>query len=143
VCLPHRRYAVAMAPPMAADALGLPPFSIAELVAELDAPEGATVLVESAGGVRSPLAADGDTVDLVDALRPALVILVADAGLGTINAVQLSVTALGAHNVVVFLNRFDETDDLHRRNAEWLRSQAARDVVTEIDVLAAQIMATR
>jgi dethiobiotin synthase len=141
VCLPHRRYAVAMAPPMAADALGRPPFSIAELVAELDVPEGATVLVESAGGVRSPLAADGDTVDLVDALQPALVILVADAGLGTINAVELSVTALGAHTVVVFLNRFDERDDLHRRNAEWLRSQAARNVVTEIEVLADQVIA--
>jgi dethiobiotin synthetase len=143
VCLPHRRYAVAMAPPMAADALGLPPFSIADLVAELDAPDGATVLVESAGGVRSPLAADGDTVDLVDALQPALVILVADAGLGTINAVQLSATALGAHTVVVFLNRFDENDALHRRNAEWLRSQAALDVVTEIDELADRIMAAR
>jgi len=141
VCPSHRRYAIAMAPPMAADALGLPPFSIADLVAELDAPEGAMVLVESAGGVRSPLAADGDTVDLIDALRPALVILVADAGLGTINAVQLSVAALGAPKVVVFLNRFDRDDDLHRRNAEWLRSQAARNVVTEIEALADRISA--
>jgi dethiobiotin synthetase len=139
VCAPHRRYAVAMAPPMAADALGLPPFSIADLVAELDAPPSATVLVESAGGVRSPLAVDGDTIDLVDALRPALVVLVADAGLGTINAVQLSVAALGAHNVVVYLNRFDQNDDLHRRNAEWLRSQAALPVVTDIEALAGEI----
>ena len=143
VCPSHRRYAIPMAPPMAADALGLPPFSMAELVAELDAPEGATVLVESAGGVRSPLAADGDTIDLVDALRPALVVLVADAGLGTINAVQLGTAALGACNVVVFLNHFDENDDLHRRNAEWLRSQAAHNVVTNIDVLADQITAIR
>jgi dethiobiotin synthetase len=71
----------------------------------------------------------------------ACVPLVADAGLGTINAVELSVTALGAHTVVVFLNRFDERDDLHRRNAEWLRSQAARNVVTEIEVLADQVIA--
>jgi dethiobiotin synthetase len=143
VCLPHRRYAIPMAPPMAADALGLPAFSMTELVGELDAPEGATVLIESAGGVRSPLAADGDTVDLVAALRPALVVLVADAGLGTINAVQLSAAALGAHTVVVYLNHFDENDDLHRRNAEWLRSQAARNVVTSIEVLASQIEAIR
>jgi dethiobiotin synthetase len=139
VCPMHRRYAVAMAPPMAADALGLPAFTIAQLVAELDAPAGATVLVESAGGVRSPLAADGDTVDLVEALQPRLVVLVADAGLGTINAVQLSVAALDAPNVVVFLNRYDRADELHRRNAEWLRSQAGLDVVTEIEALADQI----
>jgi dethiobiotin synthetase len=141
VCPPHRRYAVAMAPPMAADALGLPPFSIADLVDEVDAPAGATMLIESAGGVRSPLAFDGDTVDLVDALRPALVILVADAGLGTINAVQLSAAALDAHSVAVYLNRFDENDDLHRRNAEWLRSQAAHHVVTDLEALADQISA--
>ena len=97
---------------MAADVLGLPAFTITELVAELDAPVGATVLVESAGGVRSPLAADGDTVDLVDALRPALVILVADAGLGTINAVRLSTAALGAQHVVVFLNRYNHEDEI-------------------------------
>lgn len=139
VCPLHRRYAVAMAPPMAADVLGLPAFTITELVAELDAPVGATVLVESAGGVRSPLAADGDTVDLVDALRPALVILVADAGLGTINAVRLSTAALGAQHVVVFLNRYNHEDELHRRNAEWLRSQAACNVVSDIEVLADQI----
>ena len=58
------------------------------------APADAIVLVESAGGVRSPLAADGDTVTLADALQPALVVLVADAGLGTINLVRLSVDAL-------------------------------------------------
>ena len=34
VCPPHRWYEVPMAPPMAADALGRPPFTIADLVAE-------------------------------------------------------------------------------------------------------------
>jgi dethiobiotin synthetase len=141
ICPPHRRYAIPMAPPMAADALGLPAFTITDLVSELRRPEGATVLVESAGGVRSPLASNGDTIDLVDALRPALVVLVADAGLGTINAVRLSMAALDAQKVVVYVNRFDETDDLHRRNAQWLRSQTACDVVTDIAVLAERITA--
>jgi len=86
-------------------------------------------------------ASNGDTVDLVDALRPALVVLVADAGLGTINAVRLSMAALDAQKVVVYVNRFDETDDLHRRNAQWLRSQTACDVVTDIAVLAERITA--
>jgi dethiobiotin synthetase len=51
-------------------------------------------LVETAGGVRSPQADDGDVLDLVAAIAPDHVILVADAGLGTINAVRLSVAAL-------------------------------------------------
>ena len=43
-------------PPMAADALGRPPFTIADLVAEIAWPDsGPTIgLVETAGGVRSP-----------------------------------------------------------------------------------------
>ena len=52
--------------------------------------------------------------------------LVADAGLGTINSVRLSVGALaGPRGLVVFLNRFDAADDLHRRNRDWLRTREA------------------
>ncbi len=51
-------------------------------------------LVETAGGVRSPLAADGDCLDYCAALDPDVVVLVADAGLGTINAVRLTLDAL-------------------------------------------------
>jgi dethiobiotin synthetase len=133
VCPPHRRYARAMAPPMAADALGLAPFTVAELAAEAgqNVPDDSIVLVESAGGVRSPLAADGDTVSLADALRPALVLLVADAELGTINAVRLGVDALAPHPVVVYLNRFDAGDDLHGRNRDWLRTRHGLEVVTD------------
>src|SRR4029079_9096925 len=107
VCPPHRWLPRAMAPPMAAEALGWPAFTVAELAAEITkrAPRDAIVLVESAGGVRSPLAADGDTVTLANALRPALVVLVADAELGTINLVRLSAAALAPHRVVVYLNR--------------------------------------
>ena len=46
-------------------------------------------LVELAGGPRSPIARDGDGVELTHALAPELVLLVADAGLGTINAARL------------------------------------------------------
>ena len=47
-----------------------------------------------AGGVRSPQAVDGDATDVLAALGPDVVVLVADAGLGTINAVRLSMDAL-------------------------------------------------
>lgn len=121
VCPVHRSYPVAMAPPMAADVLGRPPFTIAELAAEVaPAPEAAVVLVEGAGGPHSPLAADGDTVDLGRALGADLVVLVADAGLGTINAVRCCADALHGFGLVVALNRFDEHVDLHVRNRAWL-----------------------
>jgi len=145
VCPHHRWYEVAMAPPMAADALGRPPFTIADLALELGWPivRPQVGLVEAAGGVRSPLARDGDTVTLVEALQPELVALVADAGLGTINGVRLAVEALdrGAHvaSLAVFLNRFDGTDDLHRRNLDWLRRRCGLDVVTAVPDLSTRV----
>jgi dethiobiotin synthetase len=143
VCPRHRWLPCAMAPPMAAECLGLAPFTIADLVGEITgrAPEDAIVFVESAGGVRSPLAGDGDTVTLVDALEPARVLLVADAGLGTINLVRLSVAALAPHRIVVYLNRFDAHDELHRRNRDWLVTREGLDVVTDIEALT-EILAT-
>lgn len=140
VCPPHRWYETAMAPPMAAEVLGRPPFTIDDLMDELVWPPAAVDvgLVETAGGVRSPLAADGDCLDYCAALDPDVVVLVADAGLGTINAVRLTLGALGslatqrslANSPVVVLNRFDEHADLHRRNLEWLRDRDGRQVFT-------------
>jgi dethiobiotin synthetase len=137
VCPEHRWYGVPMAPPMAADLLGLPPFTVAELVGELglDAVGAATVFVEGAGGPRSPLAADGDNVDLARALHASAAVLVADAGLGTINAVRLCVDALAGFDTRVHLNRFDPAVDLHRRNRAWL-DRAGYRVTTALDGLA-------
>jgi dethiobiotin synthetase len=147
VCPPHRWYEVPMAPPMAAEVLGRPPFTVADLAEEIAWPDGVEVgLVESAGGVRSPLAADGDATDLAAHLRPDLVLLVADAGLGTINSVRLTADAVRAAwdrspgpTLVVLLNRFDPHDDLHRRNAAWLADRDGLSVVTAIEPLAALV----
>jgi len=139
VCHPFRSYHRAMAPPMAAEALGLPPFTVSELTAEMEWPPDRVQvgLVETAGGVRSPQAADGDTTDLVAALAPDVVMLVADAGLGTINVVRMSMDALatvtesmpGVRTLVV-LDRFDGRHDVHRRNREWLEARDGYRVVT-------------
>jgi dethiobiotin synthetase len=146
VCAPHRWYGVPMAPPMAAAALGRPGFSIADLVSELTWPPDIDVgFVESAGGPRSPLADDGDTVALATALAPDLVVLVADAGLGTINAVRLAHDAFGARApnlvapVVVALNRYDGSLLLHRANRDWLEATGF-SVVTEPKTLAAGLL---
>jgi dethiobiotin synthetase len=84
VCPRERWYEAAVAPPMAAPGR----LTIRELLGGLAPPSGGTdvLFVEGAGGPRSPLAHDGDNVDLAEALAPDLVVLVADAGLGVINA---------------------------------------------------------
>jgi dethiobiotin synthetase len=141
VCPAARWLRVPIAPPMAAEALGLAPFTIGDLAAEVraTAPPDALVVVETAGGVRSPIADDGDSAALIDALAPPLVVLVADAGLGTINVVRLSVEALGPHRVVVHLNNFDHGGKLHVRNAEWLRTREGLEVVTDIEALTTRV----
>ncbi len=127
VCPRGRSYRRAMAPPMAAASLGLPGFTVAELCAELIWPATPVDVgvVETAGGVRSPQADDGDATDLAAVLAPDLVLVVADAGLGTINGVRLTLGALAGaghpgDTTVVVLNRYDGRDELHLRNRSWL-----------------------
>jgi dethiobiotin synthetase len=149
VCPAHRWYERALAPPMAADVLGRPPFSLTDLHDEIRWPEGVEIgLVETAGGVRSPLAGDdGDAVALTASLMPDVVVVVADAGLGSINAVRLTVAALDPvletredTALVVVLNRYDPADDLHRRNRAWLADHDALDAVVSVDDLVARLL---
>jgi dethiobiotin synthetase len=141
VCPMHRWYPLAMAPPMAAEALGRPPWTVADLVGELRWQQPLGVgLVETAGGARSPLAADGDAVTLAEALAPEHVVLVGDAGLGTINGVRLVADALCRWPTTVVLNRYDPVVDLHRRNRQWLEERDGFDVVTDPADLVAPIV---
>ena len=136
VCPDDRSYPLAMAPPMAADALDLPALALSDLVDELRwEPDTGLGLVETAGGVASPVAHDASSVDLARRLEPDLVLLVADAGLGTINSVRLSLVALAPLPVVVLLNRFDPASDLHRRNREWLQADGVPLVIELAEVL--------
>lgn len=138
VCHSFRSYHRAMAAPMAAEALGLPPFSIRDLIDEMEWPPAPVQVgvVEMAGGVRSPQAADGDVTGVLAALAPDVVVLVADAGLGTINGVRMSMDALAtvtrempAVDSVVVLDRFDDHHDIHRRNRQWLEARDGYRVV--------------
>jgi len=142
VCPAHRWYPVPLAPPMAARRLRQAEIRLADLVAELRWPDGVDVgLVEGAGGVRSPLAEDGDGADLARALAPDLVLVVADAGLGTIHAVRASLESLADLPVAVLLNRYDATDPLHRENREWLADRDGTRVVTDLASAAALLTA--
>ncbi len=123
VCPPERTYEIAMAPPMAGAILGRAVPTISDL-AHANASswtEGTDfALVEGAGGLLSPIGADGHTADLIAALSPATVVIVADAGLGTVNLVRLSAARLEGWPTVVFLNRFEEASELHQANRVWL-----------------------
>ena len=142
VCPRHRWYAVPMAPPMAADVLGLPSFSVSELVTELaplPSDPNAITIIEGAGGPRSPIAADGDSISLGRAFDVDVVVLVAPAGLGTINAVRLCDRGVAdragrPRGSLVAMNRFDGEDELHRRNHGWLADEGFHLVTNPADL---------
>jgi dethiobiotin synthase len=141
VCSPHRTYPLAWAPPMAARELGEPGFSTADLAGGIVWSEGVDVgLVEGVGGPRSPVSDDGDNVDLAQLLAPDLVVVIADAGLGTINAVRLSMGAFAGYPTIAALNRF-RGEPLEERNREHLSAVDGFAVVTEPRELATRIRA--
>jgi dethiobiotin synthetase len=137
ICPPQRTHLLAWAPPLAARELGAPGFTTADLAGGIEWPATVDVgLVEGVGGPRSPISDDGDNVDLARVLAPDLVVIVADAGLGTINAVRMSVTAFASFATpIIALNRFG-TDRLHERNLEHLVHVDGLDVITAPRALA-------
>jgi dethiobiotin synthetase len=140
ICPAHRWYPLALAPPMAANALGRGPVWMSEIISEIRWPAEVDVgFVETVGGVRSPLACDGDSLELLRRLEVDQMLLVADAELGTINAVRLTLAAVGATPTVVYLNRFDPNNELHELNRRWLVDQDKLTVITDLHSLAVTI----
>lgn len=132
ICPPHRWYPLALAPPMAADRLSKTPIRLSELVAEIEWPADCDVgFVETVGGLRSPLAHDADSRDLLVRIGVDEVLLVADAALGTINSIRLTLDALPPLPTVVLLNRFDERNELHRLNHRWLAERCGVAVLID------------
>lgn len=143
ICPAHRCYPLAMAPPMAARILGRGPVLMQEIVAEVHWPAGIDIgFVETVGGARSPLACDGDSMELLRRLHVDQLLLVADAGLGTINSVRLTLAAVGTLPTLVYLNRFDAGNELHELNRRWLIEQDQLSVITDVHSLAVAIEAT-
>lgn len=126
VCPERLTYPMALAPPMAAEALGLAAPTMADLLDMTSFSPGCEVgVVETAGGLRSPQAIDGDALDACVALAPDHVVLVANAGLGTISSVRLCCMALGETldaPVSVVVNRYDESDATMVANRRWLEN---------------------
>jgi dethiobiotin synthetase len=140
ICPAHRCYPLALAPPMAAQALGRGPVVLAEIISEIRWPANIDIgFVETVGGVRSPLSGDADSLDLLRRLEVDRMLLIADAELGTINAVRLTLAAVGATPTMVFLNRFQSDNELHEMNRRWLIEQDQLTVITDVHSLAVAI----
>ncbi len=144
VCPAHRSYPLALAPPMAAEALSLRPPTIDDLVGEVNGSWPAQPvdvgLVEGAGGVASPLGSDGDNASLAFRLPADVVILVADPSLGVINLARLCRQALASLPLLVHLNRMDPANPLHGRNRDWLVEREGLTVTTSAGDLVGEIL---
>jgi len=141
VCPTDRWYPLAMAPPIAARGLGLGPIALHDLVEELEWPPATQIgVIETVGGARSPMADDADSATFVRSVAADHVLLVANAGLGAINAVRLCATALEAMPFTVVLNRFDRDDVVHETNRAWLADRDGFSVVTTVDDCVAAVL---
>ena len=122
------RFRARLAPGMAAERLGLNP-SWAETLKAFRAFQGRALVVEGAGGLLVPLDRGHQVIDLVAATRLP-VVLVARAGLGTLNHTGLSLLALRERRIrvraVVLVQASAARDGSARENARWL---ARRDGV--------------
>lgn len=115
VC-PHR-FRAPLAPGIAARRLGREPDFQRTLAAWERVRRGA-VVVEGAGGLFVPLDGERDVIDLITLLRLP-VVLVARAGLGTLNHTALSLEALARRDVAVaavVLSRSTPTRDTSERD---------------------------
>jgi dethiobiotin synthetase len=144
VCPAHRSYPLALAPPLAAEALSLRPPTIDDLAGEVNGSWPAQPvdvgLVEGAGGVASPLGSDGDNASLALRLPADVVILVADPSLGVINLVRLCRQALASLPLLVHLNRMDPANTLHGCNRDWLVEREGLTVTTSAGDLLGEIL---
>ena len=134
--------ACAMAPPMAADALGRHPFT--DRRPGRRARAGPTALdvglVEGAGGPRSPLADDGDTVDLARRSRPTSSCSSPTPDSAPSAPCACRSTPSRDAPILVVLNRYDEDDVVQHGNRDWLRDRDGYDVVTGPETAAARIV---
>lgn len=123
----------ALAPAVAADQEGVA-LSYESIRSECEqaVASGSLSVVEGIGGLRVPLAADAEVVDLIaDLDRPALV--VARSGLGTLNHSALTVEALerrGCRVHGIVLNEYEGSSVAERTNSEVLEEMTGCPVWT-------------
>ena len=123
---PHR-FRPPVAPGVAALRLGRDA-PLAKTMAAFRAFAGRALVVEAAGGLRVPIDLKRDVIDLVERLRLPT-ILVARAGLGTLNHTALSLDALAVRRIsvlaVVLVRTRQERDASERDNAAMIERRHA------------------
>jgi dethiobiotin synthetase len=131
------RFRARLAPGIAAERLGLNP-SWTETLKAFRAFQGRALVVEGAGGLLVPLDRRHQVIDLVAATRLP-VILVARAGLGTLNHTGLSLEALRARRLrvraVVLVHVSAARDASVRDNARWLERRDGVEVLGPVPFL--------
>jgi dethiobiotin synthetase len=119
------RFRAPLAPGVAAQRLGLNP-SWGETLRAFRAFQGRALVVEGAGGLLVPLDARHLVIDLIAATRLP-VVLVARAGLGTLNHTGLSLFALRERRIkvraVVLSRPTPGRDPSLRDNGRWIRDR--------------------
>lgn len=117
------RYRAPLAPGVAAARRRETP-SFARVLARARSFGARPLVIEGAGGLFVPIDARRDIIDLIEALNTP-VLLVARAGLGTLNHTGLSLEALARRGIVVravlLTTVAAASDPSERDNAEWLR----------------------
>jgi dethiobiotin synthetase len=119
------RFREPLAPGVAAARQGRRP-SFQRVLAAFRSFQGRPVVAEAAGGLRVPIDEQREVLDLIQALRLP-VLLVARAGLGTLNHTSLSLDALASRRIPVWAVLLSQsqrkadpsTDD----NAQWISRQ--------------------
>jgi dethiobiotin synthetase len=138
VC-PRFSYPLPLAPPIAAAELGMAAPTFRAIIGSLVIPASGVTVIESVGGLRSPVAADADSAALIRAVGADMVVLVTGAGLGAIGNARSGMDLL-ALPTVVFLNRFRSGDRTHRLNRRWLRDIDGFSVASGIEELATAVV---
>lgn len=92
------------------------------------------VTVEGSGGILCPLRFDGQSIQLEDVIKAGNLgcLIVADAGLGTINAVVLTVEYMKAQHIPVkgiLFNRFEPGNPLHEDNRRMCEALTGQKVL--------------
>ena len=101
-------------------------------------------IIEGAGGILSPLCADGDFIDLMYLQKVDVVLCVAEATLGSLNSIlscyygfrdqmnSRGYTSLENIDFLIYLNKFESENRTNELNYLWLRQNTDFKVFTKI-----------
>lgn len=93
------------------------------------------VIVEGSGGIVCPISMGRERIMLIDIIKELNLstVLVADAGLGTINSSILTLEYMKQHNIevnMIILNNYDDKNVIHTENKKFLTNVSDLPIYT-------------